>query len=232
MATAFTLNRTQLAQRILGKVTKLGATTAASADTDTIYQALDLRLKDIHVLGNFWRKVTNVPVTFSLTASVATASAGAGDILFPLSMTFTNGSLDDPVDIIGIPEYAEIRDKNRSGNPQRALWKGGSEFIFWPVPSANGTAKITYEKLADDTSAGAAIDVDVSMLRSIIDLVKYDVADDYGVPEGIIKRWALEAKIAERNIQKLGAPRIKYEPVQVDDYDSVNTNTKTDWRTG
>lgn len=231
MAVSFTLTRTQIAQRVLGKVIKIGAVTAASADAETVYQALDLRLKEMHKQGIFWRKVTTVPVTFSLTASVATASAGAGDILFPLSMTFNNGSRDDPIDIIGIPEYAAISDKNRSGNPLQACWKGGAEFIFWPIPSANGTAKITYEKIADDTSAGAAVDIDVSMIRCMIDLVKYDVADDYGIPEAIQARWQREAAKAELDIRKLSVQRIDYSTVKVDDYDSVNTNTKTDWRT-
>src|SRR3990167_1290389 len=110
MTTTFTRTRTQIAQRVGGKVIKVGAVTLASADFDTIYEALDLRLKEIHKLGIFWRKVTSVPVTFSLSASIATASAGAGDILFPLSMSFVNGSLDDPIEIIDIPEYAAIRE--------------------------------------------------------------------------------------------------------------------------
>src|SRR5690349_12999143 len=181
MTTSFNRTRTQIAQRVLGKVLKLGSVTAASADQDTVYEALDLRLKEIHKLGIFWRKVTSVPVTFSLGASVATASAGSGDILFPIKVTFANGSNDDPVTIIGKREYAAIWDKTTTGNPEKVLWKGGSEFIFWPVPALDGTAKLLYEQIADDTSAGAVIDIDVAMIRPMMDLVKYDVADDFGV---------------------------------------------------
>src|SRR3972149_4710313 len=107
MTTSFTRTRTQIAQRVLGKVIKIGATTATTADSDTVYEALDLRLKEMHKLGIFWRKVTSVPVTFSLGAGIATASAGAGDILFPMKVTFSNGDNDDPVYIIGMREYAE-----------------------------------------------------------------------------------------------------------------------------
>lgn len=220
MTTSFTRTRTQIAQRVLGKVIKIGANSAASADYDTVYEAIDLRLKGMHTQGIFWRKVTSVPVTFSLSASVASASAGAGDILFPMKVTFSNGSLDDPVQLIGIREYAAIEDKGRSGNPEKALWKGGSEFVFYPVPSADGTAKLVYEKIADDTSAGAAIDIDVAMIRPMVDLLKYDVADDYGVPEATIGRWAVEAKIAERDIRKLGVQRVDLTTVAVDDFDN------------
>ena len=218
MTTSFTRTRLQVAQNVLSKVIKIGAATATSAEYDVVYEAIDLRLKEMHKLGIFWRKVTSVPVTFSLSSSIATASAGAGDILFPLNITFTNGSEDDPVDIISYRQYAEIPDKSRVGNPECAVWKGGSEFLFYPVPSANGTAKLLYEKIADDTSAGAVIDVDVSMIRPMMDLVKYDVADDFGIDESVQRRWMKEAEKAERDIQKLGSPRVDFAPVSVDDW--------------
>jgi hypothetical protein len=229
VTTSFTRTRQQIAQRVLGKVIKIGATTAASADADTVYEAIDLRLKEMHKLGIFWRKVTSVPVTFSLSGSVATASAGAGDILFPLKMTFTNGSEDDPIEIIGAREYAAIADKTRSGPPEKAHWKGGSEFIFYPVPTSDGTGKLLYEKLADDTTHGSAVDVDVSMIRPLMDLVKYDIADDFGIDEQTQLRWMREAEKAERDIRKLGAPRVDFLPVAVDDFDGRDYGRETDY---
>lgn len=220
MTTSFNLTRTQIAQRVLGKVIAQGAVTAASADADTVYQALDMRLKEMHRLGIFWRKVTSVPVTFSLGAGIATASAGGGDILFPLKVTFSDGSRDDPVQIIGPVQYAAIEEKGRTGQPEKVMWKGGSEFIFYPVPESNGTAKLLYEKIADDTSAGAVIDIDVSMIRPMVDLIKYDVADDFGIDEQKMMRWYKEAQIAERDIRKLGSPRVDFSRVAVDDFDS------------
>ena len=222
MTTSFTRTRTQIAQRVLGQVIKIGAVTAASADADTVYEALDLRLKSMHKDGIFWRKVTSVPVTFSLSSSIATASAGAGDILFPMKVTFTDGSQDEPVQIIGPREYAAIEDKGRIGTPEKVVWKGGTEFLFYPVPGSDGTAKLLYEKIADDTSAGAAVDVDVAMILPLMKLVRYDIADDYGIPEQTQARWQREAMQAERDIRKLGALRIDYDAVKVDDYDSPN----------
>ena len=221
MSTSFTRTRTEIARRILGKVQKVAPAQAsvASADLDTVYEAIDLRLKELHKGGVFWRKVTSVPVTFSLSSSVATASAGAGDILFPLKVTFTNGDNDDPVQLVGMREYAEIEDKDRIGNPEKALWKGSTEFIFYPVPGSNGTAKLLYEKITDDTTSGSAIDVDVSMIRPMMDLVKYDLVDDYGVPEQIANRWRSEAAEAWRDIKKLGVQHVDLETVAVDNFD-------------
>jgi len=228
MSTSFTRTRLQIAQRVIGKISKIGATTVSSADADTVYEALDLRLKEMHKMGTFWRKVTSVPVTFSLSSSIATASAGAGDILFPMKVTFTNGDNDDPVYIINASEYAAIEDKARIGDPEKVLWKGGSEFIFYPVPGSDGTAKLLYEKIADDTSTGAAVDVDVSMIRPLMDIVKYDVADDFGIDEGTQQRWRVECEKAERDIRKLGAPRVDYATVAVDDFDNRQPNSRRD----
>ena len=234
MSTTFNRTRTELATLVLGKLgvlpsTKAPITSAISADADLVYEAIDLRLKEMHRLGIFWRKVTNVPVTFSLSSSVATASAGAGDILFPLKVTFTNGTNDDPVDLIGYKQYAEIEDKTRTGNPEKAMWKGGSEFIFYPIPTANGTAKLLYEKIADDTSAGGVIDVEVSMLRWVRDMVCYDIGDHYGNSDQKMLRWQRESEIAERNIRKLAVERVDFSPVAVDDWTGVG-RTETDYR--
>lgn len=226
MSVSFNRTRNQLAQRILGQVIKIGATGYASADADTVFEAIDLRLKEMHKLGIFWRKVTTVPVSFSLTASVLSASAGAGDILFPLKMTWTNGTNDDPIYIIGMAEYAAIEDKGRVGNPEKALYKGGTEFIFYPVPAANGTAKLLYEKIADDTSASAAVDIDVAMLKSLITIIRYDVADDFSVPEQTQVRWQKEARQAENDIRKLGVQHTDYAPVAVDNFDNRQPNAR------
>lgn len=228
MSVSFTRTRLQIAQRVIGKVSKIGATSVSSADADTVYEALDLRLKEMHKMGTFWRKVTSVPVTFSLSSSIATASAGAGDILFPMKVTFTNGDNDDPVYLVNASEYAAIEDKTRIGDPEKVLWKGGSEFIFYPVPGSDGTAKLLYEKIADDTSTGAAVDVDVSMIRPLMDIVKYDVADDFGIDESTQQRWRVECEKAERDIRKLGAPRVDYAPVAVDDFDNRQPNSRRD----
>jgi len=216
---AFTRTRQQMATLVLGKCGVQDAgTSVASADMEIVYEALDLRLKEIHKLGIVWRKVDEVPLSFSLGAGIATASATV-DILFPIKMTVLDGSGDCPVEIIGATEYAEIAEKTRGGVPTQALWKGSAEFVFYPVPVSGTTAKLVYEKIADDTANSTAPDVDVAMMRSLKDIVAYDVGDHFQISEPKMVRWKGEAAQAERDIRKLAVQRKDYAPVAVEDYD-------------
>ena len=219
MSVTFTRTREQLRSMVLRKLGVIGAATSVvSADADIVYEAIDLRLKELHQRGIFWRKVDAIPVTFTLSAGVSSAHIPAADILFPIRMTVKDGSLDEPVSIIGKVEYAEISNKNDLGQPEVAIWKGSTEFVFYPVPLVATTATIVYEKIADDTTAGAAVDVEVSMIRHLKDIVAYDIADDFGIDEARIQRFQRESMMAEQNIRKLSVERKEYSPVAVEDW--------------
>jgi hypothetical protein len=225
----FTRTRNQMADLVLGKLgAKANGVSADSADMEIIYEALDLRLKEIHKFGIFWRKVDETPLSFSLTANQNSASATT-DILFPIKLTVLDGSLDQPVDIIGPLDYAAIDNKLQAGVPTKALWKGSAEFLFWPVQTAATTAKIIYEKVADDTANATAPDVEVSMLRALKDIVAFDCADHWGKPEPTIMRWEKAAMRAELDIRRLGALRVDPQPVSVDDWSAPPTRHRSDY---
>lgn len=217
----FIFNRTreQIATLVLGKLGVLAAgATPTSADSELVFEAIDLRLKEIHRLGIFWRKVDKTPLSFTISAGVASASASA-DVLLPISMHIVSGSADEPVTIIGVKQFAALENKAEGGTPTKVLWEGGAKFKFWPIPTADTTAKLTYEKYADDTSSGSVVDLDVSMLRSFRDMVCYDLGDHYGRPDQTMIRWRQEAMEGERNIRKLGSERVDFVPVAVDEFD-------------
>jgi hypothetical protein len=79
---------------------------------------------------------------------------------------------------------------------------------------------LTYEKIADDTAAATAPDVDVAVLRSLCDLVKYDLVDQFGVPEDKANRWSKEAAMAEKRIRKLSVERVDTTTVAVDELEN------------
>ena len=230
MTTSFTRTRNQLADIVLGKLgVKASGASADSADQDVVYEAIDLRLKEIHKLGIFWRKVDETPLSFSLTANTSSASA-TGDILFPIRMTVVDGSLDEPVSIIGALEYAAIENKAEQGLPTKALWKGGAEFLFHPVQTSATTAKLVYEKVIDDTVNATAPDVEVSMLRCLKDIVAFDCGDHWGKPEATMMRWERAATQAEKDIRKLAVEHKSFARVPVDDWcDPPVTHRRTDY---
>lgn len=228
MSTSFTRTRVQIADMVLRKLGVLApGVTANSADTAVVFEAIDLRLKEMHRRGIFWRKVDAVPKDFSASAGTISAHVGSSDILFPIMMTI--GSSDDPVSIIGPTEYAAISDKDEPGQPTRALWRGSDEFFFHPVPVAAATVKLVYERIADDTSHGAAPDVEVSMMRHLKDIVAYDLGDDFVQPEAKMMRLEREATKAEKAIRALNAERKDYTPVAVDDFVGGGTANADDW---
>ncbi len=226
MSFSFTRTGLQLANMVLRKLRVLErGVTAASADTDVVYEAVDLRLKEIHRLGKFWRNTTRN--TLSVTASVISLSASA-DVLFPIVCTVVDNSVDCPLEIISLRQYAQIENKTENGVPQKIVHNGGAEFKLWPVPDSDTTIKIFYESIADDVSSASAPDVDVSMLRWLKDIIAYDVSDDFGLPENRIERFRSEAHEAEINIRRLNAQNVDYCDVAIDDY-TPRQSTETDY---
>ena len=222
MSFSYSRTREQVATTVLKKLGVISGTQTSanySAGADEVYEAADLRLKELHRLGIVWRYVPETPLIFSVSSSIDTASATA-DIQFPIALFIRDGSADEPVKIINVRQYAAIEDKSQTGLPVKALWRGGAEFQFWPVPTANTTARLVYEQIATDSTAGSAFDVDISMVRWLRDILCYDVGEYYGKTEQTMNRYMIEAEKAERNIRKLNAQRVDYEPVAVDDFRS------------
>ncbi len=105
MSFNFTRTRAQLASMVLRKLNVEGTTgaslSAASSDYDIIYEAFDLWIKQAHKAGLFWRKVSPRTTSTTMTANVASISAASvADILYPVKMTVTNLSMDEPLQII------------------------------------------------------------------------------------------------------------------------------------
>ena len=220
MSVTFTRTREQLAILALRKLGVLSLNeTPSPEDSALAYEAIDMRIKEMHRLGTFWRKVTPTASTFTITANVASAAHGLTDLLYPVLMQVTVNGRDEPVKIISVPEYNSINVKTQKGEPEVAV-QSGANFIFWPVPTANRTARIVYQKIGDDTAAGVQPDVEVSMLRWLRDLIAYDMMDYFAVTPEQAARFPIEADIAEKKIRAINAPRTDYLPVAVDDFGS------------
>lgn len=213
----FTRTREQLASAVLRKLTVLAAGETANADDMAIvYEAIDLRLKEMHQLGSLWYQVTGTTTNVTLTLGVSTAAVPA-DFLFPVSMAVRVGTADNALEIIDHRAYQAIEDKTETGEPEK-VFVSGSTFIFWPVPNIAYTAKLTYEAIAADTAAGAAPDIPVAMMRALAVVIAYDLRTDFAVPTGTKQDLATDVIEARRTIMSLNAQRVDTSVVQMSAY--------------
>lgn len=210
MATSWTLTRQQLAAAVLRKLGVLAdGATATAADLAVVYEALDARLKSLHTLGVLWWKVATVATDLNLTANNA-AAALPTDFLMPVSIKLRDTE-DLPVEIMPHQDYQAIPDKTETGVPDRVAF-GVANAYFYPTPQTTYVAKLTYQKIVDDSADGVAPDIIVAGLRALKMMIAYDCADDFEVPEQKIMRLAAEAKQAERDLITLKAPITDNQP--------------------
>lgn len=199
----FTRTREELRNAILRKLGQLPIGQTPRAEHSTIvYEAMDLRLKEMHAKGTLWFNVSGAASDVSLTSGVATVNAAA-DVLFPVTMSLRISTEDKPLEIIGHRQYQEIPNKTEQDEPEMVFFSGGV-YRFWPVPDANYTAKLTYQQIAADTAASTAPDVQVSMMRAFKCVVAYDLVDDFMLQdEQKILRLKAEAEEGLRTIMAL-----------------------------
>jgi hypothetical protein len=203
----FTRTREELRNAILRKLGQLPIGQTPRAEHSTIvYEAMDLRLKELHAKGALWFNVSGATSDVSLVSGTATVNA-ASDVLFPVTMNLRIGTEDKELRIIGHREYQEIPNKLDQAEPEMVFFSGGV-YRFWPVPDANYTAKLTYQQVAADTAASTAPDVQVSMMRAFKCVVAYDLVDDFMLQdEQKILRLKAESEEGLRTIYALNQER-------------------------
>lgn len=211
----FTRTREEFASSVLRKLGAIAAGETASADdVSVVNEALDLRLKEFHARNLLWFKVAGALSDLTIVADTATVSA-ASDVLYPISVAIRVNGEDQPVEIVGHRQFQAIPNKTETGQPEMVLFAGGA-FRFWPVPDANYTGKLTYQQIAADSAAATAPDMQVPMMRSLKNLVAYDLANDFGVPDNVFGRLKAQADAAERMILAINQERVDTGPVKAE----------------
>lgn len=211
---AWTLTRENLAARILRKLGVIGGSESPEPeDSATVNEAIDARLKELQALGVLWWNVSGAQTTVTLVSGTATASITPTDYLLPLSMMLTVGSEQQAIRIIGHLQYQAIPDKATTGEPE-VVFIDGATCRFWPVPNANGSAKLTYQAIAADTEQGAAVDVPASMLLSLSDVVAADLVDEYEPPPQKAARLLAKLPQALRKLRMLKREHTDAAPVE------------------
>lgn len=215
MSTSFVRTREQLRDMIARKLRVLGIDRTLSGDEEgLILEGLDVRLKALHGLGVLWWKVNPAPTDVSLTANVAIAT-GPTDMLYPLTLHIRQSGDDFPVSIVDSGTFQSIVTKTDTGIPEMAV-VFGSTLRFYPVPDQNYTAKLTYQKIIDDTAASTVPDVVAGASLHLATIVAADLADAFGLPEPRVVRLMAERKQAEGELRRLIPPLIETQPVKAE----------------
>lgn len=214
---AFTRTREQMRDMIARKLgIKEAGQTMGGEDAAIIYEAMDLRLKELHSLGILWWQVSAASTSVSLVSGTATATISPTDYLFPVSLMLTVATDEQPIEIIGHAAYMAIPDKTSQGDPVQA-YISGSTIRLWPVPQQNYTAKLTYQAIAADVENGVAPDVPVSMMRAFSDVVAGDLVEDWPDIDPIkAARLMSKGAIAIRQIRALNSERVQSTTVETE----------------
>lgn len=214
----YTFNRTREQARdlILRKLGVLGIGAIPSAeDTEVVYEAMDLRLKELHAMGVLWWQVASATVDLAIVSGAATATVATADFLYPISIAVRSGTEDHELQMVGHRTYHATVDKGQTGEPEYAYFNG-STVRFYPTPDTNYTAKLTYQAIAADTEANTAPDVRAEAMRAFVALVASDLVDDFSIPEPKAQRLAIGAVGALRTMRMLNRERVDSLPVEVD----------------
>lgn len=214
----FTRTREQFVKHVLYKLGAIGVGESVGGDDlQVVSDAIDLRLKELHVLGVLWWNVSGSATDIALTAGVATASISATDYLFPVSMAVRVGTEDHPLELIDHLTYQAIEDKASRGEPEQ-VFISGTTATFYPVPQSNYTAKLTYQAIAADSATGSAIDIRTESVRSFIDIVAGDLIEEYQIPEPKASRLLLRQSVGMKTLRALNQQRVSTSIISPDYY--------------
>ena len=219
MSTSFHRTREKLRDKVYGSMGVYDPDDGVSASDATLfYEALDLQLKSLHSLGLLWWKVSSVTTNTTLTVNDSTEAAPA-DMLYMVQMFARDSTTDYPVELISHREYQDIQDKTDSGMPTVCYVDQEAQLMYLhPAPDSAYSLRQTYAKIVDDSATSTDVDVPQWALRPLIDLLKRDLADHFGVPEEKQIRWERNARIAIKEIRRMNAPVTDHTTVEVVNY--------------
>lgn len=217
MTTSFTRTREQFGALVLRKIGILASgETADTDDLNIVYEALDLRLKELHEKGiQFWKMAT-AATTLTYSASV-TAVALPSDFIMPQTIGIVDGIDTIPIDFISHSDYEEITDKSATGFPQKAHIDYSTNMLYlWPIPNQTKYGKLTYEKKPDDTAVSTVPDLPVEIMRSMADVVANDIIDQFNINNVDQNKLMINAQKGEQAISTFMVMRMAGNTIKLD----------------
>lgn len=211
MSVTWSLTRERIADKALEKCQALASGgTSDAADRSLALEALDGILKELAWFGYSWPKTVSGQAALTFTAATQTVNLPA-DFYGNAIITYLDASLNE----IGLPlvtllEWNRIvRKTDTAAYPISGFLDNFNVLWLWPIQTANVTAKISYQKVIDDTAASTTPNLSSAWTLAVATGVAAEIGDEFGVPVTKLDRWGKKwAYLRNLGIQNQSYPEV------------------------
>lgn len=169
--------------------------TASAEDTAAAAAALDAVLDELTDIGHLWSQERQADVDYTAGNTVDLSSYGGIHTVRLLLDGAKEALITRDMEKVWI----DVVDKTTPGTPTRIYVDSQGIGHFYPVPSANGSIRIYYNRAIPASSAATAPDIPLRWGRVLQIGVAVDLAPSYGVP--INDRMDLERRWREKRAE-------------------------------
>lgn len=210
MSTTWTLTRERICDKAMEKCGALGVgETPSAADRSLCLEALDGILKQLAWYGYSWPKITQAQTSITFTANVGTVTLPT-DYYDATMVNYVDASGNEkPVTLITLRDWNDLTNKTQTGTyPLKGFIDNGDVLNIWPVPTANVSGKLWYQRIIDDSVASSSVNLDSPWLLGLVYGVAEEIGHEFGVNPARIQffgqKWVTFRQIA---VQNTSSPR-------------------------
>lgn len=208
---AWNLPLASFVSRVLQKCGVLASSeTASAADYALVLDVINGTIKALHADGLLWWAVNTEPMDFASGVDALPVPLDFSEAVF----AYWVGAAGR-VRLIERGEYEAIFDKTQDGTPE-VLFVDGEVLRLWPVPSADGTLRLTYQREIADAEGIAPLAIPPSIVKPMVDLIAAEVLPYFGVPMAAAARLERDAARATMTLRQLSVQRAEPAPVQAE----------------
>lgn len=204
MSTSWTLTASQECRDALEHMNVVGAGDAVTADDQNLaLRALDTVLKELPLSGYSWPKLSgDVALTWA-SGTPQTISLPADYFNYP-SVRVTANSQPLPLKQIPHAEWVAKTDRTTTAPyPTHFYVSPDKTLYFWPIPTADPSATLQYQRIVDDAVATSAPDIAQYWLGTLAWGIANELSMKFGLNQAerleINQRWQDKKKRALEN---------------------------------
>ncbi len=195
MATSWNLTRLQIATKVLQKLGTLArGETPDPDDSELVYDQLDMLLKELPIHGYSWPKTVSGQATLLLLAATQATALPADYFPGTAMVSYLDSSSNEvPLDLVTLEQWNKIPRKSEPGDYPRFGYIDNFNVLHtYPVQTAQRTAKLVYQQIADDTTAVGGVDLSQIWLKGLIYGLAAALGDEFGASSDQIIRWEVK----------------------------------------